>query len=288
MSVEEKDIIEQIFGKPVMETKNDGDDRDYSYEDGAVAMEQAITLDAAISERPGNTISHPEKVAMLEALMELESRIEKRGHFKYFPDDGTMYAYDKYVKHMEFMRLGARFRERMFMAGNRIGKSIAGGYELTCHLTGQYPTWWEGRRFPQAVDCWAAGDTGQTTRDIVQSTLLGERGQWGTGLIPGDCIIEMRMRPGIPDAVDTVRIRHSSGRESKLGFKSYDQKRRAFQGTSKDVIWLDEEPPIEVYGECLMRTMTTNGIVFVTFTPLMGITPFVQEFLDAARSSDSK
>jgi phage terminase large subunit-like protein len=40
---------------------------------------------------------------------------------------------------------------------------------------------------------------------------------------------------------------------------------------------------MDVYGECLIRTMTTRGVVYVTFTPLMGITPFVQEFLDAAR-----
>ena len=93
----------------------------------------------------------------------------------------------------------------------------------------------------------------------------------------------MRMRPGVPEALDNIKVLHASGGISKIGFKSYDQKRRAFQGTSKHVIWLDEEPPMDVYGECLIRTMTTKGVVYVTFTPLMGITPFVQEFLDAAR-----
>jgi phage terminase large subunit-like protein len=93
----------------------------------------------------------------------------------------------------------------------------------------------------------------------------------------------MRMRPGVPEALDSLKVLHASGGVSKIGFKSYDQKRRAFQGTSRHVIWLDEEPPMDVYGECLIRTMTTRGVVYVTFTPLMGITPFVQEFLDAAR-----
>jgi phage terminase large subunit-like protein len=241
-------------------------------------------MEGAVAERPGNTLSYTEKVEILKALEEAERRKNYAGHLRFFPDEGP-YAYHQYKKHMEFLRLGATKRERMFMAGNRVGKSIAGGYEMACHLTGIYPHWWEGRRFLFATDCWAAGDTGQTTRDIVQATLLGENNDWGTGLIPGDCLDEIRMRPGGGGAVDLVRVKHSSGQYSKLGFKSYDQKRRAFQGTAKHCIWLDEEPPIDVYGECLMRTMTTNGVVYVTFTPLMGITKFVQEFLDATESA---
>jgi phage terminase large subunit-like protein len=113
---------------------------------------------------------------------------------------------------------------------------------------------------------------------------MGESGQWGTGLIPKACLAPdgLRMRPGVPGGLDTVKILHASGGVSKLGFKSFDQKRRGFNGVGKHVIWLDEEPPLEVYGECLMRTMTTGGIVSVTFTPLMGLTPFVMEFLNAA------
>jgi len=275
------DILTEVFGGAAPIVVSDEED---TLEGTAREVEMALQLEADIAERPGNTLSHAEKMSILEALEEHERRQDFRGHLAYFPDEGP-YAYDKYPKHMEFMRLGAQKRERMFMAGNRVGKSIAGGYEMACHLTGIYPHWWEGRRFPMATDCWASGDTGQTTRDIVQSTLLGENNNWGTGLIPGDAIDDIRMRPGGGGAVDLVRVKHTTGQYSKLGFKSYDQKRRAFQGTQKHCIWLDEEPPLEVYGECLVRTMTTNGVVYVTFTPLMGITMFVQEFLDAARDS---
>lgn len=249
-------------------------------------LQEQIYLETATAQRPGNTLSHSEKLAILRALQEKESREEFQGHLRYFPDEGPL-SYTKYVKHLQFMKLGATHRERMFMAANRSGKSIAGGYEMTCHLTGIYPHWWEGKRFDHPVDCWAAGDTSQTTRDIVQTALMGEPGQWGTGLIPKHCIAEdgLRMRPGVPGGLDTVRIVHASGGVSKLGFKSYDQKRRGFNGVAKHVIWLDEEPPLEVYGECLMRTMTTAGILMVTFTPLMGITPFVDDFLQAARAS---
>src|SRR5438477_267016 len=47
------------------------------------------------------------------------------------------------------------------------------GYELRCHLTGLYPKWWQGRRFEGPSEAWAAGDTRQTTRDIIQNALMG-------------------------------------------------------------------------------------------------------------------
>jgi phage terminase large subunit-like protein len=268
-------VILDAFGAPL---ESDNPD------DIVAISEHVLSLEGAVAERPGNTLSYTEKVEMLRALDELERRKDYAGHLRFFPDEGP-YSYDKYVKHIQFLAYGATKRERVFMAGNRVGKSIAGGYEMACHLTGMYPHWWTGRRFFTATDCWASGDTGQTTRDIVQAKMLGDNADWGTGMIPRDCIVDVRMRPGGGGAVDLVRVRHTSGQISKLGFKSYDQKRRAFQGTQKHAIWLDEEPPIEVYGECLMRTAKTGefvgGIVYVTFTPLQGITPFVQEFLNA-------
>lgn len=171
--------------------------------------------------------------------------------------------------------------ERLLMAGNRCGKTTAGAYELTLHLTGEYPAWWEGKRFEGPIDAWAAGDTLRTVRDIIQLELLGPQHARGTGMIPGDAIIRMTTARGVADAVDSVFVRHVSGGISVLGFKSYAEGRECFQGTSRHVIWIDEEAPMPVYVEALMRTMTVNGIVMVTFTPLNGHTELVQSFLDA-------
>lgn len=246
-------------------------------EEIAVAVEHELNLAANTDLRTGRNVSHAELVEMVELLKALEESDKYQGLTKFFPDEGP-YCYKNYERHLEFMKLGAIHRERIFMAGNRVGKSITGGYEMACHLTGIYPHWWEGKRFYEPTDCWAAGDTSQTTRDIVQAVLLGPPGEHGTGMIPKELIESVRMRPGVPDGVDSIRVKHTSGGTSVLGFKSYDQKRRSFQGTAKHAIWLDEEPPHEVYGECLMRTMTTGGVVYVTFTPLSGWTQFVTEF----------
>ncbi len=166
------------------------------------------------------------------------------------------------------------------LAANRTGKTEGvGGYELTLHLTGQYPAWWQGRRFSRPIGAWAAGDTGTTVRDILQQKLLGPIGKWGTGLIPGDSLQRIVRAAGVPDKVDSVFVQHTSGAVSRLVFKSYDQRRESFQGTEQDVIWLDEEPPLDIYTECLLRTMTNNGMVMLTFTPLLGMSDVVLAFL---------
>ena len=196
-----------------------------------------------------------------------------------YPDGGPLRR-ELYPKHLEFFRVGAEFQERCFMAANRVGKTQGGGaYESTLHLTGRYPDWWEGKRFDHPIDAWVAGKTNETTRDIIQLELLGPRGDFGTGMIPRDCVGDFRWKAGIPDFVDTLKVKHVSGGWSKVGFKSYQQGRDGFEGTAKDLIWLDEEPDIRIYEECNVRTMTTGGIIMLTFTPLEGMSETVLQFL---------
>ena len=173
------------------------------------------------------------------------------------------------------------------LAANRIGKTEAvGGYEMVCHLTGIYPDWWNGRRFNRPINAWAAGATGETVRDIIQEKLLGPIHEPGTGLLPAHTILDTRPRVGIPEAKQMILVKHASGGTSQLNLKSYDQKRKSFEGTKKDVIWLDEEPPADVYAECLLRTMKTSidsaeegGLMMLTFTPLLGMSEVVLSFL---------
>ena len=217
---------------------------------------------------------------------EIAAELERRAAcqwYQMFLDDGP-FRRELYPKHVAFMRAGATWRSRAMCAGNRVGKTRVAAYELTCHLTGEYPHWWEGKRFDHPIEAWAAGDTGQTTRNIIQVAMLGPLGtieskQW-SGMIPRALVYDVSRKPGIPDAVSTIWVNHKSGGKSVLDLLSFDQKREAFQGTAKHVIWEDEESDNEIHGECLMRTMTTNGIVMVTMTPLMGLTPFISEWLE--------
>jgi len=206
-------------------------------------------------------------------VADIEAELEKRKRnrlFTFFPDIGQ-FRRELYAKHLQFFADGADFRVREFRAANRVGKSVAGAYETTLHLTGKYPHWWRGKRFKRPVNALVAGESGRLVRDSIQLELLGSPSAIGTGTIPFDDIHERRPKTGIPDATDTCQIRHVSGGLSVLQFQSFDQGREAFQATARDVIWLDEEAPLAVYTEALTSTMTTGGVVYMTFTPLKGM-----------------
>lgn len=217
-------------------------------------------------------------IDQIDAFEEMERGL---GNKRWFTEHNG-YSIDKLPKHKAFFAAGADYPERLFMAANRVGKSIAGAYEVSCHATGEYPDWWTGKKFDGPVDIWVVGADAKSTRDTVQKELLGPPGEWGTGMIPSDAMGTFYMLQGTPQAVDTIKIRHSSGKWSTIGFKNYQQEIKAFYGTSRHVVWLDEECPAEVYNECNIRTATTNGIMLVTFTPLHGITPLIVNFCSNA------
>lgn len=226
----------------------------------------------------------------LAIQQELERRRARRKIYTYYPDTGA-YRRELYRKHLEFFRAGATHRERAAICANRVGKTEGmGGYETVMHLTGDYPAWWPGKRFDHPIEAWASGKTMETTRDIIQAKLLGppdRESDWGTGLIPGNAILGFTRRRGVSNALDTIMVRHVSGGVSILGLKAYEQGRGKYEGTAKHVIWNDEEPPLDVYTEALMRTMTVDGIVLNTFTPLEGITEVVLMFMPGGKPAEA-
>jgi phage terminase large subunit-like protein len=186
-----------------------------------------------------------------------------------------------YPKQADFLRLGATCDERMLRAGNQLGKTEVAAYELALHLTGRYPVDWEGRRFNRPIRAWCAGESTVATRDIMQSKLCGRPGvvdEFGTGFIPRELLVDKTLSHGSADAFDTVQIKHVSGGVSTLTFKSFEQGRSKYQGESLDVVWLDEEPPMDIYSECRTRLAATKGVSFVTYTPLKGRTDLVNRF----------
>lgn len=209
-----------------------------------------------------------------------------------------------YGPHLAFFRAGVKHRERLFLAANRIGKSDAAAFEIRAHMTGLYPPWWEGRRFDHPTEWRVAGDTMLTTRDVPQKALMGPHegvptSTW-TGMLDAHLIVDVtRKSGGIANCLDTVFVRHVTGGISKLGFLSYDMGRRVFQGFEAS-FWLDEEPPdsseraeaeaqgsSDLWTECLMRTMTIDGMIMATFTPLRGLTQFLLSYLETSVMADT-
>ena len=218
---------------------------------------------------------NPEREALIEKI-----ELAKRLATKLSKD--SISRYRPYEKQIEFHNASKNYRERLFLAGNQLGKTMAGAYESAFHLTGRYPDWFEGRRFTKPTHAFCGGKDRTIHRDAAQRLLLGpieEEDGLGTGAIPGDAILKVAKAGGLADTVDFVTVRHISGAQSRITFKTYDQRRSAWQGPTLDFVWFDEEPPLEIYTEGLTRTNTTTGPVFITFTPLLGMSDVVNQFL---------
>jgi phage terminase large subunit-like protein len=196
--------------------------------------------------------------------------------------------FEPYPKQLAFIALGAIKKERMLFAGNQLGKSFVGAYETAVHLTGLYPKDWPGRKWNRPVKGWAAGESTEVVRDVSQQLLCGPHSDedgYGTGFIPGRCLVgRPTLRPGaVSQAYDTIKVRHHTNGVadgiSRLSFKSYEQKRTKFQGSTLDFVWWDEEPDMEIYTEGNARWSATDGMSWMTFTPLKGMSTVVKRFL---------
>lgn len=216
-------------------------------------------------------------------LVQVQREIRRRQQYN------KLKSYHPYDKQLDFHKAGKTHNERLLMAGNQLGKTVAGGAEWAMHLTGRYPDWWEGAEFTKPVVMWAAGVTSESTRDNPQRILLGDPAQselWGSGFIPKDAIVDIGRALGIRDAVDSVVVKWGGGadvqqQDSSLYFKSYEKGREKWQGQTLEGVWFDEEPPQDIYSEGRTRTQKGERGIFciMTFTPLLGMSEVVRSFL---------
>lgn len=209
----------------------------------------------------------------VEILAEIDRRRARNKLLEYKP----------YPKQAEFHK--QKTREVLFAAANRVGKTYSAAAQTAMHLTGKYPDWWEGIRLHKPCTGVVAGKTAQLVRDSCQILLCGApQTELGTGYIPGADIVEAMMARGVPGAFDLVRVKHYNklgtyDGDSLLYFRAFEQGREKIQAMTLDFMWLDEECDIDYYTEAITRTNTTMGPIYMTFTPLLGMSDVVKRFL---------
>lgn len=230
----------------------------------------------SLSSASGNSTPQSDLSSILKEQAALLAELNRRRR------TNLLSGYKPYSKQKEFHAAGNRYRERLFMAGNQLGKTLAGAAEAAMHLTGKYPDWWEGKRYDKPIVAIAGSESYELSRDGVQRLLVGPpmtEEEWGTGYIPKADIISSTRRSGVSGALDSITVRHVSGGTSTLLFKAYEQGRGKWQANTVDYIWFDEEPPEDVYFEGITRTNATQGLIAVTFTPLKGMSSVVARYI---------
>ena len=156
-------------------------------------------------------------------------------------------------------------KNRWVFGGNRSGKTECGAVETVLLARGIHP--YRGNK--PNISGWVVSLSKQVQRDVAQAKVLH--------YLRPDYIEKIVMASGRADSassgiIDFILVRNVFGGLSKIGFKSCDQGREKFQGSSLDFVWFDEEPPYDIYQECRMRILDRCGIIFGTMTPLKGLT----------------
>ena len=218
-------------------------------------------------------------------MMDLEFELSKIKQALAALNSNKAHMFSPYDYQKELYKAGSDYKRRFLMGANRIGKSFGMAYEMSAHLTGIYPDWWEGHRFEKPILAWAIGITGESTQNVLQKELFGtENAKFeediGTGAIPKKDIVSLE-RDG--SRITSARIKHKLG-VSTLQFKSTAQGEHTLMGATVDFVWMDELDPIrdlQFYSQCVTRTGTTGGHVVITATPENGLTPLVAQFQDA-------
>ena len=171
-------------------------------------------------------------------------------------------------------------RNRWVFGGNRSGKTECGAVECVYMARGIHPY----RTNKPNVFGWVVSVTRAVQRDVAQKKILKYLSK---GWIEN--ITMQEGAKGSPEygVIDQIMVRNVFGGISIIGFKSCEEGREKFQGSSLDFVWFDEEPPKDIYHECKMRLIDKKGDMFGTMTPLKGLT-FVYDEIYLNKRKDSE
>lgn len=227
--------------------------------------------------------------------MSIDQAIDLLAKFVHYDETHRLEKYQPYPFQTRFhnaIGLNTRYpaTQKALMCGNKVGKTYCAAMETAMHLTGDYPDWYRGPRYRFATTVLSAGVTNDTVRDIMQKELFGDPedpAKAGTGTIPIERIGKLTRKAGVPNAFDNVQVKHKSGSWSKCTFRAYEQGWEKFMGFGIHIGWLDEEPPEEVWSQCIRATFATKGFLYCTFTPEKGMTKVVHQFVHELKTGQA-
>ncbi len=211
---------------------------------------------------------------ILEKIFQIDKEIERRKQNDFLAAYNTGDKIHK--KQLAFHQ--CKKRNRWVFGGNRSGKTECGAAECAYMARGIHPY----RENRQNACGWVVSLSTQVQRDVAQKKILHYlRRDWIDGIV----MLSGRKDSPEDGVIDFIRVKNVFGGISVIGFKSCDQGREKFQGTSLDFVWFDEEPPKDIYEECRMRVLDKKGDLFGTMTPLKGLT-FVYHEIYLNRKND--
>lgn len=179
-------------------------------------------------------------------------------------------GYEPHEKQVSFHSSTAR--KRLLLGGNRSGKTVGGASEAVWWLTGQHP-YLQTPRPPVRGRCVSVDFI-----NGVEKIVKPEVARW----MPASALLGNSWDKAFNRELRVLTLNNGS----TLEFMSMDQDVDKFAGTSRHFIWFDEEPPRDVYIECLQRLLDTSGSFWITMTPVDGMSSWIYDDLYLASKED--
>ena len=165
-----------------------------------------------------------------------------------------IYAYKPWSRQKEFHL--SKAHGKIFMGGNRAGKTVSGAAETVMRLIGEHPYNDTIERPPiRARGIGVDFDRG------INLIMIPELKKW----IPSKFLKNGSWEQSYNKSERILTLTNGSTME----FMSYEQDRDKFQGTSRHWCWFDEEPPQSIFNECMLRLVDVDGSWCMTMTPLI-------------------
>lgn len=197
----------------------------------------------------------PKQVAALgpeQILEQLRAGIKKQA------DRPNIYGYHPHLKQLKFHR--SEKHTRLYIGGNRSGKTVGGAAEMVYWLTKRHPY----RRIPLPEGPVRMRAVSVDFDYGVDMIMIPELQRW----MPPSFL----KNGSWEDSYDKNHRVLTMQDGSFLEFRSYAQDLDKFAGTSRHGTWFDEEPPKHIYNECMARHVDTDGFTWLTMTPVEGMT----------------
>ena len=190
-----------------------------------------------------------EQASLNDVLLRLGEELQQAAH------QPNLYDYVPSSKQEQFHKLEQP--DRLYIGGNRSGKSLGSTIEAIWWLTHSHPY----RKTPEgpirgrvvAVDF----------LNGVDKIILPLYKQW----LPKSFLINGSWEQSYSRERHVLTLNNGSFVE----FMSQDQDLDKFAGSSRHFIHFDEECPKSVYQECIARLVDTNGVWWMSQTPVQGM-----------------
>lgn len=144
---------------------------------------------------------------------------------------------------------------KLFIGGNRSGKTVGGGVEAVKRLTGRH----ERQDLPKPPVRGRA--IGVDFIQGIEKIIIPEIKKW----LPPSYLTNGSWDDSYDNKTRTLHLTNSSS----LEFMSYEQELDKHAGTSRHFIWFDEEPPLPIFNENMLRLVDVDGDFWITMTPLI-------------------